>query len=179
MQKNLNNKPIYMLKLIFTSIVAIVSFTTTVVAQTNQPPCSHQATDGGKGPSEEFCYHSNKEMAVKHRIIMQLSSSDTMVWKGLMNNLKHLKAGWGDSLAIEIVAHGSGIEMLILGKTTQQKKIAEFMQMGVVFVACENTMKEKNIAKEIIIPEAGFVRMGIGEIVMKQEQGWSYIKAGF
>jgi uncharacterized protein len=115
----------------------------------------------------------------KHRMVMQLSSSDTLVWKGLMNNLKHLKAGWGDSVQIEVVAHGPGIEMLMKNKTTQQEKIASFTKAGIVFMACENTLKEKNIPKESIIPDAIFVPMGIGEIVRKQEQGWSYIKVGF
>lgn len=122
---------------------------------------------------------SNPTNLLKHRIIMQLSSNDTLVWKGLMNNLKHLKAGWGDSLAIEVVAHGPGIDFLTTGKTTQQEKIAHFKKMGIEFIACENTMAEKKIPKESIIPEARFVKMGIGEIVQKQEQGWSYIKAGF
>jgi intracellular sulfur oxidation DsrE/DsrF family protein len=115
----------------------------------------------------------------QHRIVMQLSSNDTLVWKGLMNNLKHLKAGWGDSLVIEVVAHGPGLDFLTKGKTTQQEKISHFKQMGIVFIACENTMMERKIPKESIIAEATFVRMGIGEIVQKQEQGWSYIKAGF
>ena len=115
----------------------------------------------------------------QHRIIMQLSSNDTLVWKGLINNLKHLKAGWGDSLIIEVVAHGPGIDFLTKGKTTQQEKIAHFKKMGIEFMACENTMIERKVPKESIISEAGFVRMGIGEIVRKQEQGWSYIKIGF
>ena len=29
--------------------------------------------------------------AVKHRVVIQLSSNDTLAWKGLMNNLKNLK----------------------------------------------------------------------------------------
>jgi uncharacterized protein len=115
----------------------------------------------------------------KHRIVMQLSSSDTLVWKGLMNNLKHLKAGWGENVQIEVVAHGPGIEMLMKNKTTQQEKIASFTKAGIVFMACENTLKEKNISKENIIAESHFVPMGIGEIVSKQELGWSYIKVGF
>ena len=57
-------------------------------------------------------------------------------------------------------------------------KIDEFIYSGVRFVACENTMKQKNIKKEEILPEVGFVPMGIGEIIMKQEKGWSYLKAG-
>ena len=51
--------------------------------------------------------------------------------------------------------------------------------MGVEFIACENTMKQKNMSKGSIISEATYVKMGIGEIVERQEQGWSYIKAGF
>ena len=51
--------------------------------------------------------------------------------------------------------------------------------MGIDFIACENTMMERKVPKESIIAEATFVKMGIGEIVRKQEQGWSYIKIGF
>jgi intracellular sulfur oxidation DsrE/DsrF family protein len=46
-------------------------------------------------------------------------------------------------------------------------------------VACENTLIERKIPKENIIPLAGFVKMAVAEIILKQEQGWSYIKAGF
>lgn len=121
----------------------------------------------------------SKVSIIKHRIIFQMTTNDTLAWKGLMNNLKYLKEGWGDTVQIEVVAHGNGIEMLMKSKTTQQQKIAEFKRKGIVFVGCENTMKDRKIAKEDIIPEAGFVPMGIGELVMKQEQGWCYIKSGF
>ena len=108
-----------------------------------------------------------------HKVVMQLSSNDTLVWKGLMNNLKNLKAGWGDSVEIEVV------EMLMSGKTTQLEKIRQFKSMGIQFVVCENTLRERNIPKESIIPESGFVKMGVGEIILKQEKGWTYIKTGF
>jgi intracellular sulfur oxidation DsrE/DsrF family protein len=116
---------------------------------------------------------------VQHRVVIQLTSNDTMVWKGLMNNIKNLKNGWGDSVSIEVVAHGSGIEFLVIGKTTQQERIDYFKSKGVVFVGCENTIAERKIPKENIIPEAGFVKSGVGEVILKQEQGWSYLKVGF
>ncbi len=119
------------------------------------------------------------ENTIKHRVVIQLSSNDTLVWKSLMNNIKHLKEGWGETVMIEVVAHGLGIEMLVAAKTTEQKRVTEFKNMGVVFVGCENTMRLRKIAKEEMIPEAGFVPMGVGEIILKQEQGWSYLKAGF
>jgi hypothetical protein len=114
-----------------------------------------------------------------HRVVMQLSSNDTLVWKGLMNNLKNMKAGWGDSVVIEVVAHGPGIELLNRSKTTQAQNISKFKAMGIRFFACENTMREKGIPKDALITDAEFVRMGIGHIVLRQENGWSYIKTGF
>jgi hypothetical protein len=115
----------------------------------------------------------------KHKIVMQLASNDTMTWKGLMNNLRNLKEGWGDSLLLEVVAHGPGIELLMQQKTTQLENIRKMKAKGIIFYACENTMKEKKISPESIIPEAVFVKMGIGHVVLRQEAGWSYIKAGF
>jgi uncharacterized protein len=116
---------------------------------------------------------------IPHKVVIHLSSSDTLVWKGLMNNVKNLKAGWGDSVAIEVVVHGPGIGFLMKEKTTQSDRIIYFKSKGVAFVACENTLLERKIPKESIIPEAGFVKSAVVEIVLKQEQGWSYIKSGF
>ena len=116
---------------------------------------------------------------IPHKVIMQLSSSDTLAWKGLMNNIKNLKAFWGDSVVIEVVAHGPGIGFLMKEKTTQLERIIDFKSKGVVFAGCENTLLERKISKESIIQEAGFVKSAVVEIILKQEQGWSYIKGGF
>jgi len=126
-----------------------------------------------------FAQTSAIPATVQHRVVIQLSSNDTLVWKGLMNNIKNLKSTWGDSVLIEVVAHGPGIEFLVKDKTTQQERIAYFKSTGVVFTGCENTMALRNISKADIIPEAGFVKTGVGEIILKQEQGWSYLKTGF
>lgn len=114
-----------------------------------------------------------------HKVVIQLSSSDTLVWKGLMNNIKNLRAGLEDSVAIEVVVHGPGIGLLMKEKTTQADRINYFKSKGVTFMACENTLLERKIPKESIIPEAGFVKSAVVEIMLKQEQGWTYIKSGF
>ncbi len=121
----------------------------------------------------------NTTATAKHKIVMQLTSPDTLVYAGLFKQLKNLKEGWGNEVVIEVVCHGPGINLLHTDKTKFSEKIKQATAQGIIFVACENTLKEKQIAKEKILPEAAFVLMGIGEIVEKQEQGWSYIKAGF
>lgn len=114
-----------------------------------------------------------------HRIIMQLASGDTTEWKATINNLRNLKRGWGNDVAIEVVAHGPGVGFLLTRKTTQHEAIRALKDQGVAFLICENSLREKKIDRSEVIQEAGFVPMGIGEIVMKQEEGWSYLKAGF
>lgn len=116
--------------------------------------------------------------AQSHRIVMQLTSDNPEVHKGLMKQLSNLTEGWKDSVAIEVVCHGPGIQLLMSENTTQKEAIYAMKKRGVDFVACENTMKAKNIPKEAFLEDIHYVMMGIAEIVIKQEQGWSYIKAG-
>ena len=111
-----------------------------------------------------------------HKIIMQLTSGDTNVHKMVVRQIGNLLAAAPNS-KIEVVCHASGINMLMTLQTKVNAKIVELKMKGVEFVACENTMLEKKITREEIIPEAGYVKVGVLEIVRKQEQGWSYIRA--
>lgn len=114
-----------------------------------------------------------------HRVVMQLSSSDTLAWKGVVKNIIHLREAFQDQVQIEVVAHSAGIDFLVNAKSTQREKITELAGKGVVFAACQNTMKDKNITKEALIPAITTVPSGVAEIVKKEEQGWSYLKSGF
>jgi intracellular sulfur oxidation DsrE/DsrF family protein len=127
--------------------------------------------------ASSICIESTAQ--VKHHVIIQLSSNDTAVWHGLMNNIKHLQDTWGKTVQVEVVAHGPGIELLVKAKTTQQERITELKNAGVVFDACMNTMKARNLSKDAIVADAGFVPSGVVEVVTKQEEGWSYLKGGF
>jgi intracellular sulfur oxidation DsrE/DsrF family protein len=122
---------------------------------------------------------STKQSFKQHLIIMQLTSADPLVHKSLVKQISNLKNGWKDTVAIEVVCHGPGLEFLMKEKTTYSAEIEKLRGMGIQFMVCENTMREKNISREAILPNLEYVMMGLAEIVLKQEQGWSYIKAGF
>lgn len=119
-----------------------------------------------------------QDSARQHRIIMQLTSGDTLVQKGLMRQLKNMKEA-APSMKLEVVCHGPGMDLLLSDRSIVQPKITEFAGKGVVFLACENTIKERNLDRTKVIAEAGYVKAGIIHIVERQEDGWSYIKAGF
>lgn len=113
-----------------------------------------------------------------HKIVFQLSTGDTLAHKALMKQLNNIKSVAPDT-KIEVVCHGPGLDMLVAGKTTVLKGIQNATDKGVVFIACEFSIKERKVERSSIIAEAGFVAAGILEIVLKQEEGWSYIKSGF
>lgn len=121
----------------------------------------------------------NSKAIPSHKIVMQLTSADPMVHKSLMKQISNLKEGWKDSVAIEIVCHGPGMEFLMKEKNLIAPNFIEFKSKNVNFVACRNTMKEKKIEEIQLFEDISYVQMGIAEIVVKQEQGWSYIKTGF
>lgn len=68
--------------------------------------------------------------------------------------------------------------MLVNQTSIVTERISEFSEKGVDFMACQFSMKERKVAKEELHSNAKIVPGGILEIVQKQEQGWSYIKAG-
>jgi intracellular sulfur oxidation DsrE/DsrF family protein len=107
-----------------------------------------------------------------------LSIGDTLAHKALMKQIGNITSVEPTTL-IEVVCHGPGLDMLRKDKSTVTKKIDEFSQKGVVFNACEFSMKERNVTSEQIISSSKFVKAGIIYIVTKQREGYSYIKSGF
>ncbi len=111
-----------------------------------------------------------------HKVVVQMNTSDTTAWHGAIRNISNLQTALGPNTQVEVVAHGAGINFLIGSKTTQQAKIAELASKGVSFVACENTIRERKIDKATLLPQSGFVPSGVAEVVLKQEDGWAFLK---
>lgn len=111
-----------------------------------------------------------------HKVVVQLNTSDTLVWHGVLKNISNLQTALGANTQIELVAHGAGIAILVDNKTTQKAKITELAASGVLFKACENTIRERKIDRVTILPQAGTVPSGVAEVVIKQEAGWAYLK---
>lgn len=142
--------------------ISIATSSTVVNAQDNSLASKHAMEEGG----------------TPHKIIFQMASGDTLVHKQLMKQLNNILAV-APSTKMEVVCHGPGLDMLITDKTIIADKVKKLIAAGVVFNACEFSMKDKNIVRNQILAEAGTVPAGILEIVARQEQGWSYIKSGF
>jgi intracellular sulfur oxidation DsrE/DsrF family protein len=124
-----------------------------------------------------FSTNTQAQNKTTHKIIFQLVTGDSTSHKVLMKQFGNILSVAPDT-KIEVVSHGPGIEMMMQDKSIVINKIKEFKEKGVVFNVCEFSLKERKVDKAKLIEQATYVPAGIIEIVEKQEQGWSYIKAG-
>ncbi len=118
---------------------------------------------------------ANTEQTRQHRIVYDMSAPDTAQHAVLMRQLNNIKRGWPDA-QIEVVIHGKALDLLVKDRSYRPDALKALQAKGVVFAACENSLRARKVTKEQLLPGVITVPMAIGEIVTKQEEGWSYIK---
>ena len=126
------------------------------------------------------------EPAKGHHIVIQVSQNDPDVMNLALNNMQNAVkyyTGKGESVAVEIVAYGPGLNMLRQDKSPVKDRIkamkASETGSDIRFSGCHNTQMamEKREGHPIpIIPEAVVVPAGIVRLTQLQEEGWSYIR---
>lgn len=119
-----------------------------------------------------------QDQGASHHIVIGFTAQDTVQQKALLNQLTHIRAEWPEA-QIEVVTYNYGIDLLMSNNTVSYARVKALSQSGVAFKVCENTMKKRNVQSEQLHESAGLVKAGIPEIVLKQEQGWSYIVGGY
>ena len=117
-------------------------------------------------------------VTLSHKVVIQLNTSDTAAWSGVIGNIKNLSKVWPGNIKIEVVVHGKALDFLVAAKSHLVTDIDQLAKKGVVFNACENTMGKHGITKQMLIPSVFSVPSGVAEIILKQEEGWSYLRAG-
>jgi len=129
-------------------------------------------------PSGDATTQGAPVAAARHRVVFEMTTDDHDQWQSVLNNVDNIRKALGpDKTDVEVVAHGSGLSMLLATNTADRARMEELSHAGVVFAACENTMKKKHVAKEDLLPFAMTVDSGVGELVRKQEAGWAYLKS--
>ena len=78
---------------------------------------------------------------------------------------------------IEVVCHGGGIGLVEKARSEHVQAVQALLSQGVRFVACENTMRQKSIRKQDLLPGVGTVPSGAVEVIRKQQKdGYAYFK---
>jgi uncharacterized protein len=120
----------------------------------------------------------NNVLEKVHHVVMQLNTADTAAWSGVLGNIKNFQKIWPGKVEVEVVVHGKALNFLVASKSHLTEDIETLSKKGVQFSACENTMNKYGITKAMLLSSAKTVPFGVAELIIKQEAGWGYLKAG-
>ena len=115
----------------------------------------------------------------EHKVVLQLSDGDPKkqaLVLSVANNL--LRAYDPDKIAIEVVAFGPGIDLLLAGGE-RRKQVESLIAQGVRFDICLNTLDtiERETGKRPeFIPAATPVQVGVGQILFLAENGYTLVR---
>lgn len=132
------------------------------------------------GRSQAHHTDTHFEDSSPHNIVYQCNKADPEYLQHILFSAGELLRRYGDDVQIVIVAFGPGLQLL--GKKPEHPIPAELQQRasslsmyGVAFHACGNTMLSLNWTDDDLLPFAKMVPIGAEDIMLMQEQGFSYI----
>ncbi len=114
----------------------------------------------------------------EHKVVIQLTTPDTAAYRALVKQLGNMTKIWPNA-KIEVIIHNKGIAMMKKESSNVAEEITTLTKKGVRFVVCEFTMEQLKLEKSQILDVAYYTPYGLIAIVSKQEEGYSYLKAGF
>ena len=111
------------------------------------------------------------------KIIYDISSADTAAQSTIFRQFNNILNVAPDT-QIEVVYHGKAIKGVVRDSTFFSEQVKLAVQRGVIFSACNNSLKRVKIDPSRVLPGVQVVPVAILELSGKQQDGWSYIKAG-
>ncbi|MET3114911.1 intracellular sulfur oxidation DsrE/DsrF family protein [Pedobacter sp. CG_S7] len=111
-----------------------------------------------------------------YKALYVLNSGDDKKISGTLRNIKNaledprLKG----KLEVELIVFGDGVA--VYSKSGKyQEPLQALKEKGVLLAQCENTLRERKIEKSELFDFISFVPSGNGEIIIRQQQGWSVV----
>lgn len=80
-----------------------------------------------------------------------------------------------NKLNIVLLAFGGGVE-IFKKNNTYEAQLLSLKEKGVVFLQCENTLRERHISKDELYTFIHYTPSGNGEIILRQYEGWAIVK---
>lgn len=115
------------------------------------------------------------------RVVFEINDpggQDNNKWTSVLGNIENSLNDIGDEeMLSEAVVHGEAIDLLHRENYPEeiQDKIRDLQERGVVFAACNNTMEKRGYTIEDMMDGSIEVPAGVGEVILKQQDGWAYM----
>lgn len=105
-----------------------------------------------------------------------LNSSDDKKIKGTLRNINNALEDprLKDKLHIELIVFGDGVAVYM--KSGGYEQLLKALQAkGVILAECSNTVRERKIDKNDLLPFISYVPSGNGEIILRHYDGWAVV----
>ena len=118
-------------------------------------------------------------MKISYKALFQLASKDDLVYKSTIRQINNLLDHLEDSVSVRIVCHGGSAGFCKSNGNIFTNEILHLINRKVVVVACAKMLEGNNLTATDLINGIAIIPSGIADLVIKQQEGWSYVKAGF
>lgn len=130
---------------------------------------SGQALAGVATPARGNSHH-------EYGAIFHLDSGGNHAIKKTLNNIENLlhDPRVKGHIHVELLANSKGYDVYVKNNGFK-KKLEHLKKEGVILAQCANTLREKHIDRKDLYSFITMVPSGVGEITLRQSQGWAYI----
>ena len=112
----------------------------------------------------------------KLSVVWDLSSADTTVQAAVFRQVNNARTQVPD-LQVEVVFHGQAILAVMNDSTQFAARVKVAKEKGVTLAVCNNSLKRLKIDPSKLMAETTVVPSAVVELIKKQAEGWSYLKA--
>lgn len=112
----------------------------------------------------------------KLSVVWDLSSADTTVQAAVFRQVNNARAQVPD-LQVEVVFHGQAVFAVMNDSLQFASRVKLAKEKGVTIAVCNNSLKRLKIDPSKLMAETTVVPSAVVELIKKQAEGWSYLKA--
>lgn len=113
----------------------------------------------------------------KLSVVWDLSNADTAVQGAVFRQINNARVQKPE-LQIEVVFHGQAVLSLLKEDKSFEARVKAAKEKGVIIAVCNNSLRRLKIDPAQLMPETTVVPSAVVELIVKQSEGWSYLKAG-
>lgn len=106
-------------------------------------------------------------------VVVHVTEADPERFTRLLRNAVNLRTDLGPGPAIDLVVHGPAVALLLVGSPLREQIAA---LPGISARACANSLQSLEHTEADLLPDVHVVPSGVGWVVRRQQQGWSYVR---